>query len=144
MERYVYSARPLRSCWIVSLNCYMVALNPFHVFVFYLAFSWLFGDFRELKIIREGVDYYLIRRGEIRRHFGSRRQRKGQEASTLSRPGELTQDGSLVRGSSYGILERMLFFIGDLEVASNEAKRSRLMWINWCVCNPLLSTKICM
>ncbi|KNA19708.1 hypothetical protein SOVF_058930 [Spinacia oleracea] len=81
----------------------------------------------ELKIIREGVDYYLIRRGEIRRHFGSRRQRKGQEASTLSRPGELTQDGSLVRGSSYGILEKMLFFIGDLEVASNEAKRSRLM-----------------
>ncbi|XP_021774987.1 uncharacterized protein LOC110738855 [Chenopodium quinoa] len=80
-----------------------------------------------LKIIREGADYYLIYRGEIQRYLGSRRQRKRQEATTLSIQGELTQEGSLAGGPSYGILERILFFIGDLEVASNEVKRSRLM-----------------
>lgn len=80
-----------------------------------------------MKIIREGVDYYLIYRGEIQRHLGPKRQREEQDANTLSRQGELTQEGSLVGGPSYGILEKILFFIGDLEVASTEAKRSRLM-----------------
>ncbi|KAL2921768.1 putative E3 ubiquitin ligase complex SCF subunit sconB [Bienertia sinuspersici] len=83
----------------------------------------------ELKIIREGIDYYLIHHGEIRRHLGSRTQNsKRQDATSLNRQsGEVAQEGSLVGATSYGILDRILFFIGDLEVASNEAKRSRLM-----------------
>ncbi|XP_057522248.1 uncharacterized protein LOC130802305 [Amaranthus tricolor] len=72
-----------------------------------------------LKIIREGVDCYLVYQGEVKRHLCSRRQRKQQN--------EHNQEGSRVGRPSYGILEKILFFIGDLEVASNEAKRSRLM-----------------
>ncbi|GAB4858533.1 hypothetical protein Ancab_010008 [Ancistrocladus abbreviatus] len=81
------------------------------------------------KIIREGMDYYLIYRGEIQRYLGSRRQRKSLNHScTLDTQNELNREGtSLERGSSYGILNKILFFIGDLEVASIEAKRSRMV-----------------
>lgn len=72
-----------------------------------------------LKIIREGVDYYLVHQGEIQRHLGSRRQRKRDDIC----PSNFTEEEK----SSQGILDRILFFIGDLEVASADAKRGRLL-----------------
>ncbi|KAH9780248.1 F-box domain-containing protein [Citrus sinensis] len=72
-----------------------------------------------LKIIREGVDYYLVHQGEIQRHLGSRRQRKRDDIC----PSNSTEEEK----SSQGILDRILFFIGDLEVASADAKRGRLL-----------------
>lgn len=72
-----------------------------------------------MKIIREGVDYYLVHQGEIQRHLGSRRQRKRDDIC----PANSTEEEK----SSQGILDRILFFIGDLEVASADAKRGRLL-----------------
>ncbi|KAJ6340708.1 hypothetical protein OIU77_008462 [Salix suchowensis] len=80
-----------------------------------------------LKIIREGGDYYLVHQGEIHQYLGSRRQRKGTDSCPLNSKGKLVGDESL-KGEkpSQGILDQMLFFIGDLEVASTDAKRGRV------------------
>ncbi|KAM7266900.1 hypothetical protein ACFE04_009066 [Oxalis oulophora] len=82
-----------------------------------------------LKIIREGGDYYLVHKGEIKQHLGSRRQRK--RVTTTSCPSnsevEVFEEGSRTQEESRGgILDNILFFIGDLEVASADAKRSRV------------------
>lgn len=63
---------------------------------------------RGLKIIREGDEYYVVHQGEIQRHLGSLRQGKHEN-------------------SSHGILDSILFFIGDMEVATSDAKRRRLL-----------------
>ncbi|GMH08867.1 hypothetical protein Nepgr_010707 [Nepenthes gracilis] len=81
-----------------------------------------------LRIIREGVDYYLIYQGEIQQHLGSSRPRNGlHHAREFSAPSDF--NGEVLpqeeRPPSYDILEKILFFIGDLEVALVEAKRSR-------------------
>ncbi|KAJ8435221.1 hypothetical protein Cgig2_028407 [Carnegiea gigantea] len=85
-----------------------------------------------LKIIREGMDYYLIHRGEIQRYLGSRRQRKREDsnASTLRKQGDGHQpEGgpSNGNGNGNGILDKILFFIADMEVATLDAKRNRCM-----------------
>lgn len=84
---------------------------------------------RGLRIIREGNDYYLIHQGEIQRHLGSRRQKIGQTSFLpLSSKREFLSEGLLEEDKSCrGILDRILFFIGDLEVASTDAKRSRAL-----------------
>ncbi|KAI3720565.1 hypothetical protein L2E82_31554 [Cichorium intybus] len=83
-----------------------------------------------LKIIREGDDYFLIHQGEIQRHLGSRTLQLGtDDASTSSDATRYTGD-ELVTGRhdrQMGILDRILFFIGDLETASAPAKRGRLL-----------------
>ncbi|KAG2701400.1 hypothetical protein I3760_06G042700 [Carya illinoinensis] len=80
-----------------------------------------------LKIIREGGDYYLVHRGEIQRHLGSRRQRKGATGCTLNTKRDFNGGGSQEEQSCRGILDKILFFIGDLEVASTDAKRGRVL-----------------
>ncbi|KAL5803530.1 hypothetical protein ACOSQ4_031835 [Xanthoceras sorbifolium] len=85
-----------------------------------------------LKIIREGGesgDYYLVHQGEIQRHLGSRRQRKRVDSCPSSSNGEFIIEGfpEEEEKSGQGILDRILFFIGDLEVASSEAKRCRVL-----------------
>ncbi|XP_030460481.1 uncharacterized protein LOC115680785 [Syzygium oleosum] len=77
-----------------------------------------------LKIIREGGEYFIVHQGEIQHHLGSRtscplgskRHQNGEEL----RHGEASC-------RSQGILDRILFFIGDLEVASTDAKRCRVL-----------------
>lgn len=66
---------------------------------------------RGLKIIREGDDYYLVHQGQIQRGLGSRRE--SAEVEEVA--------------SSGGILDKILFFIGDMEAASMHAKRNRLL-----------------
>ncbi|XP_057798796.1 uncharacterized protein LOC131014731 [Salvia miltiorrhiza] len=61
-----------------------------------------------LKIIREGDDYYLVHQGKIERHLGSSSRQDAADEEV-------------------GILDKILFFVGDLEVATIHAKRSRLM-----------------
>ncbi|KAK4571122.1 hypothetical protein RGQ29_029806 [Quercus rubra] len=80
-----------------------------------------------LKIIREGGDYYLVHQGEIQRYLGSRRQRKGAISCTLDSQRDFSGEGSQEEGSCRGILDKILFFIGDLEVASTDAKRGRVL-----------------
>ena len=83
---------------------------------------------RGLKIIREGTDYYLVHQGEIQRHLGSMRQTEGIDSCPMDSEGNVMQNGSLEEGEfRQGILDRILFFIGDLEVASMDAKRSRIV-----------------
>ncbi|KAL2550816.1 F-box/WD repeat-containing protein pof10-like [Forsythia ovata] len=77
-----------------------------------------------LKIIREGDDYYLIYQGEIQRHLGSRIPETRALDSLTSEKGYLGTKSEEEPCSS--ILDRILFFIGDLEAASLHAKRSRL------------------
>ncbi|KAI4338006.1 hypothetical protein L6164_016362 [Bauhinia variegata] len=84
-----------------------------------------------LKIIREGSDYYLVHQGEIQRYLGSRRNKK--QGSSHSCRGSSSERGFAGEGpldeerSCRGILDKILFFIGDLEVASSDAKRSRVI-----------------
>ncbi|GFP88783.1 hypothetical protein PHJA_001022000, partial [Phtheirospermum japonicum] len=76
-----------------------------------------------LKIIREGDDYVLVHQGQIQRHLGSRQ--------TESRASESINDGGRESTDeerpSLSILDKILFFIGDMETASMHAKRSRLL-----------------
>ncbi|KDP27321.1 hypothetical protein JCGZ_20822 [Jatropha curcas] len=80
-----------------------------------------------LKIIREGGDYYLVHQGEIQRYLGSRRRNERAISCPPSSKGELMADRSMTDEESCcrGILDKIFFFIGDLEVASTEAKRVR-------------------
>ncbi|KAB2089445.1 hypothetical protein ES319_A03G062000v1 [Gossypium barbadense] len=74
-----------------------------------------------LKIIKEGGDYFLVHQGKIQRYLGSRIKRKGVkecESSTTS---------NHVEEPCRGILDKILFFLGDLEAASADAKRRRLL-----------------
>ena len=83
---------------------------------------------RGLKITREGGDYYLVHQGEIQRYLGSRRQRKESNGSSLSSKRESHGEGSRREEESHrGILDNILFFIGDLEAASSDAKRARVL-----------------
>ncbi|KAA8540073.1 hypothetical protein F0562_026765 [Nyssa sinensis] len=84
--------------------------------------------FRGLTIVREGDDYYLVHQGEIQRHLGSRRQQNGVNGCSLGSERQLIEEASVdeEHEPSLGILDKMLFFIGDLEVASIYAKRCRL------------------
>ncbi|OMO87876.1 Secretory pathway Sec39 [Corchorus capsularis] len=81
-----------------------------------------------LKIIREGGDYYLVHQGEIQRYLGSRRKRKDCASSSEA---EMRVEESHVKMEeeepSLGILDKILFFLGDLETASADAKRGRLL-----------------
>ncbi|KAK4431298.1 MAG2-interacting protein 2 [Sesamum alatum] len=83
-----------------------------------------------LKIIREGDDYFLVHQGQIQRHLGSR-QPESQIFDSFN-----WKNGSRARADSAdeeqpcpssSILDNILFFIGDMEVASMHAKRSRLL-----------------
>ncbi|XP_021282886.1 uncharacterized protein LOC110415524 isoform X2 [Herrania umbratica] len=81
-----------------------------------------------LKIIREGGDYFLVHQGEIQRYLGSRRKRRGVKDSPSSSTTELgVEDAMKVEEPSRGILDKILFFLGDLEAASADAKRGRLL-----------------
>uniref|UniRef100_A0A2P2K715 Uncharacterized protein LOC107408106 n=1 Tax=Rhizophora mucronata TaxID=61149 RepID=A0A2P2K715_RHIMU len=83
---------------------------------------------RGLKIIREADDYYLVHQGEIQRYLGSKRQREGENGSILSVKAKLAGDRSPEdEESCQGLLDKILFFIGDLEVASTDAKRARAL-----------------
>jgi len=79
-----------------------------------------------LKIIREGTDYYLVHQGEIQRHLGSRKNQEKETGHSCHSEIDFIGESSLSEErSSRGILDKILFFIGDLEVASAEAKRTR-------------------
>nr|KYP50621.1 F-box/WD repeat-containing protein pof10 [Cajanus cajan] len=81
-----------------------------------------------LKIIREGSDYYLVHQGEIQRYLGSRKNQEKVTAHSCHSEFNFNGESSLAEErSSRGILDKILFFIGDLEVASAEAKRSRVI-----------------
>ncbi|GAB2221876.1 hypothetical protein Drorol1_Dr00013068 [Drosera rotundifolia] len=82
-----------------------------------------------VKIVREGVDYYLIYRGEIQRHLGTRNPTNSSNpCDSRSHNGTIETLGldSEQEGSNHSVLNKILFFIGDLETASLAAKRNRL------------------
>ncbi|KAF7816658.1 F-box/WD repeat-containing protein pof10 [Senna tora] len=82
-----------------------------------------------LKIIREGSYYYLVHQGEIQRCLGSRRNRRQATSHSFHTYGseeDLAGEASVDERACRGILDKILFFIGDLEVASADAKRSRV------------------
>ncbi|KAG9455962.1 hypothetical protein H6P81_000470 [Aristolochia fimbriata] len=69
-----------------------------------------------LKIIREGGDYFLVHQGEIQRFLGSRRGITGGNDAMRDRDEQ----------PCAGILDQILFFSVDLEVATRDAKRFRV------------------
>ncbi|KAK9164245.1 hypothetical protein Syun_005147 [Stephania yunnanensis] len=82
-----------------------------------------------LKIIREGSDYYLVHQGEILRCLGSRncgRKRLSTHSNTLN--GSTLDDESTkpILDPCISILDKILFIIGDLEVATSSTKRKRV------------------
>lgn len=81
--------------------------------------------FRGPKIIREGSDYYIVHQGEIQRHLGSMTGKKEEKASRSIWPvADVPAEGDAPKS---GLLDKILFFVGDLEVALCKAKRSRLL-----------------
>ncbi|XP_076909072.1 uncharacterized protein LOC143566200 [Bidens hawaiensis] len=68
-----------------------------------------------LKIVREGDDYFLIHQGQIQKHLGSKRLH-------LDAGGDITGSRS---ERQMGILDRILFFVGDLETDSASTQRGR-------------------
>lgn len=81
-----------------------------------------------LKIVREGSDYYLVHQGEVQRYLGSRKNRRQVSGHTSSSETDFTGESSVAEERSCrGILDKILFFIGDLEAASVDAKRSRVI-----------------
>ncbi|KAK3228583.1 hypothetical protein Dsin_000464 [Dipteronia sinensis] len=90
-----------------------------------------------MKIIREGGesgDYYLVHQGEIQRHLGLRKhqglrkQRTRVDTCPSNSNGEFIGEGFQdEEKSGQGILDRILIFIGDLEVASSDAKCCRVL-----------------
>lgn len=81
-----------------------------------------------MKIVREGSDYYLVHQGEVQRYLGSRKNRQQVSSHTSSSETDFTGESSIAEERSCrGILDKILFFIGDLEAASVDAKRSRVI-----------------
>ncbi|XAR52172.1 hypothetical protein NMG60_11020102 [Bertholletia excelsa] len=78
-----------------------------------------------LKIIREGGDYYLVHQGEIQRHLGSKRKQTETNGSLHCSEDDFIGEGYLGEESTSGILDKILFFIGDLEATSVHAKRAQ-------------------
>ncbi|KAL3653675.1 hypothetical protein CASFOL_003356 [Castilleja foliolosa] len=76
-----------------------------------------------LKIIREGDDYVLVHQGQIQRHLGSR-QTESRVSESIKDGGSETIDEEQ---PSLSILDKILFFVGDMETASINAKRSRFL-----------------
>ncbi|CAI8598553.1 unnamed protein product [Vicia faba] len=76
----------------------------------------------------EGSDYYLVHQGEVQRYLGSRKIPRQIIDHTFSSESELTEESSQAEERSCrGILDKILFFIGDLEAATVDAKRSRVI-----------------
>ncbi|KAL5715297.1 hypothetical protein ACHQM5_017133 [Ranunculus cassubicifolius] len=74
-----------------------------------------------LKIIREAGDYYLVHQGMIQRYLGSR-----NNDTVDSDDGHFDQKRERSLEPCSSIFDNILFFIGDLEVATNTAaKRTR-------------------
>ncbi|XP_077248492.1 uncharacterized protein LOC143888085 [Tasmannia lanceolata] len=71
-----------------------------------------------LKIVREGSEYYLVHQGEIQQCLGAR---MGGKRGTV---GEVSLEEK--ERPCLGILDQILFFVGDLEFATRDAKRSRV------------------
>ncbi|CAN0922653.1 F-box/WD repeat-containing protein pof10 [Linum grandiflorum] len=72
---------------------------------------------------RSWKDVYAVQDREIQRYLGSPRQRKGTNKDEDGESSSMKADSCIGNG---GILDKILFFIGDLEVASADAKRGRL------------------
>ncbi|KAK1304483.1 hypothetical protein QJS10_CPB11g00654 [Acorus calamus] len=68
-----------------------------------------------LRITREGEDYYLVHQGEIQSYLGRRKCRDNECGGGIERGVLAEEDKEKPRS---GILDKILFFIGDLEVAS--------------------------
>ncbi|XP_019188991.1 PREDICTED: uncharacterized protein LOC109183366 [Ipomoea nil] len=73
-----------------------------------------------LKILREVDDYYIIRGGEIQRHLG----RKRPDESSSNNTGKSVEEE---KEACLGIVDKILFFIGDLESAIMQANPNHLM-----------------
>ncbi|KAG8381103.1 hypothetical protein BUALT_Bualt06G0087400 [Buddleja alternifolia] len=78
------------------------------------------------KIIREVDDYFLVHQGQIQRHLGSRRPESRAVNLENKSIGE-AQCTDEDEGPCLSILDKILFFIGDMESASVNAKLSRLL-----------------
>lgn len=78
--------------------------------------------FRGLKIVREGDDYFIVHQGEIQRYLGSRQPESRAIDSSNNRLVSADEEQPCS-----SILDKILFFIGDMETASVHAKRSRLL-----------------
>lgn len=93
-----------------------------------------------LTITCEGSDYYIIYQGEIQRWLGSKKTAKAKYKqpdsktvndsfgiSTVNNPteGENIDILPVKKGPCAGLFDKILFFVGDLECASRQAKRIR-------------------
>ncbi|KAI3924573.1 hypothetical protein MKX01_038013 [Papaver californicum] len=81
-----------------------------------------------LKIIREGGDYYLVHQGDIQRYLGSRNDKKGVNDHSKCERGPITSERLCEEDQPcLSILDKIRFFMDDLEMATSDAKRNKNM-----------------
>uniref|UniRef100_A0A0D6QT45 F-box domain-containing protein n=1 Tax=Araucaria cunninghamii TaxID=56994 RepID=A0A0D6QT45_ARACU len=90
----------------------------------------------------EGCDYYIVYQGEIQHWLCSKKIKKlnhgkpdfetedrsistTNDSSTIQ--SEITETLPVEKGPCPGVFDKMLFFVGDLERASRQVKRSRIL-----------------
>ncbi|KAF5187529.1 hypothetical protein FRX31_022884 [Thalictrum thalictroides] len=80
-----------------------------------------------LKIIREAGDYYLVHQGMIQRYLGSRNGAKRMSGHANLKRGLIRERSMESKEPCASIIDKIFFFIGDLEAASSNAKRNRML-----------------
>lgn len=89
---------------------------------------------KDMGITREGLDYFLVHEGKLLRFLGScKSQQRGlvdgivydvEEKQQMQVPAPLPMEGG--HASQEGLVDKLLFFLGDLEYATRKPKRNRV------------------
>ncbi|KAI5080830.1 hypothetical protein GOP47_0004013 [Adiantum capillus-veneris] len=86
---------------------------------------------RDVCITREGLDYILVHEGRLLRLLGSRKMEKEGPNDDVCEKKPMRMETSLTSqckpsGSREGLVNDLLFFLGDLECATRNPKRIRV------------------
>lgn len=78
-----------------------------------------------MRVIREGGKYYFIIQGKIHSYFGTREERRVLKSRQWSGHNVSYEHHPFPIQMARGILDRIIFCMGDMETAQAEAKRAR-------------------
>jgi hypothetical protein len=85
-----------------------------------------------MKITREGLYYFLVHKGKLMQFLGSCKNslsdvdKTGDTGKELSQMPQLFTMANDVATSQEGLMDKLFFFLGDLEYATREHKRNRV------------------
>ena len=85
---------------------------------------------RDMNITREGLDYFLVHEGKLLRFLGTcnNKQRESvkneEEKQQVQVPSVIVEKDDTT--SQEGLVDKLLFFLGDLEYATRQQKKNRV------------------